>query len=168
MTKSVVRNYTGFIDGIGKLGEIDSLDLPKLTLVTDELRGGGMDGAIEVDLGIEKMEAGFSMNSYDADVFKRFGLTPGVQVPFTFRAATIGEDGEKKAVIVNLRARIKEIETGEMKPGERTMVDVMLAVDYYRHRIGAEVVNDIDPIGGVRIVNGVDQTSDIRRMLGVL
>lgn len=166
MVKNIVRNYTGFIDGLGMLGEIDELNLPKLTLITSELRGGGMDGTIEVDLGIEKMEADFTMNSYDQKVFKRFGLTPGDQVPFTFRAATIGEDGEKKAVIVTLRARIKGIETGVFKPGERTTVKVMLAVDYYRHCIGSDVVNELDPKGNVRIVNRVDQTRDVRRMLG--
>ena len=62
MIPEVLYNTNLFVDGISLQGDVPSLTLPKLTLKTDEYRAGGMDAAVELDMGMEKLEAGFLTN----------------------------------------------------------------------------------------------------------
>ena len=45
----VLKNMNLFVDGRGYAGRIDEIQLPKLTLKTEEHRAGGMDLPVEID-----------------------------------------------------------------------------------------------------------------------
>ena len=42
-TPRVLKNMNLFVDGRGYAGRVDEIELPKLTLKTEEHRAGGMD-----------------------------------------------------------------------------------------------------------------------------
>jgi Phage tail tube protein FII len=60
----ILRNFNVFVDGRGYAGKIDEITLPKLTIKTDEYRAGGMDIPINIDMGMEKLEADFTFSEY--------------------------------------------------------------------------------------------------------
>lgn len=46
-----LRFFTLFVDGENEVGKVTSVTPPKLTRKTDSYRGGGMMGAVSIDLG---------------------------------------------------------------------------------------------------------------------
>lgn len=82
----VLKNMNLFVDGRGYAGRIDEIQLPKLTLKTEEHRAGGMDLPVEIDLGMEKLEAQLTISDYDPAVFKLFGLLDNAATQITIRA----------------------------------------------------------------------------------
>ncbi len=50
MIPEVLVNTNLFVDGISFSGDVPSMTLPKIVVKTDEYRGGGMGGSIEMDM----------------------------------------------------------------------------------------------------------------------
>ena len=69
MTK-ILKNFNLFVDGRGYAGRAEEVTPPKLTIKTEELRAGGMDAPISIDLGMEKLECGFSLVEYDPNLMQ--------------------------------------------------------------------------------------------------
>ena len=115
---NILRNINLFVDGRGYAGRVAEVELPELSVMTEEYRAGGMDAPIEIDLGLEKLECSWSMSSIDDALLKRWGLAPGSSTPVTFRAALESEDGTVTAVEVRCRGQVKTVEPGTWKPGE--------------------------------------------------
>lgn len=77
MIPQTLFNTNLFVDGVSFAGDVPSLTLPKLTTKTDEYRAGGMAGAIEMDQGLEKMEASFVTKGVRRESLKHAGLADG-------------------------------------------------------------------------------------------
>jgi len=163
----ILKNLNLFVDGRGYAGNVEELSPPKLTMKTDEFRNGGMDAPVEVEMGMEKLEASFSLTNYDADVLALFGLAPGNTKPLTMRGSISSEDGTEKPVVIQLQGTLKEVDPGSWKPGERASLKVMVALRYYKHTIDEVVIHEIDVPNMIRIVNGVDQLAVTRKNLGM-
>ena len=91
----VLKNMNLFIDGRGYAGRVDEIELPKLALKTEEHRAGGMDVPLEIDLGMEKLEATLTLSDYDPELFKLYGMVANDSVAITIRGA-IQAQGETK------------------------------------------------------------------------
>lgn len=167
MIPEMLANMNLFIDGISFQGDIPSLTLPKLTLKTEEHRAGGMDMAIEMDMGMEKMEASYTSTGVRKESLKFFGLADGNAFNGTFRGTYKIQRGETKPVIVTLRGTQKEIDFGDWKPGDKAELKHSVAVTYYKLEVGGETIYEIDPVGMKRVINGVDQLASQRRDLGL-
>ena len=113
----VLKNMNLFVDGRGYAGRVDEIQLPKLTLKTEEHRAGGMDIPVEIELGMEKLEAQLTISDYDPEVFKLFGLLDFSESQITLRGAIQAQGSEAKPVIVHLRGGWKELESSNWKPG---------------------------------------------------
>ena len=50
-TPRVLRGFDVFVDGRGYAGKVEELELPKLSIKTEEFRAGGMDVPVELDMG---------------------------------------------------------------------------------------------------------------------
>lgn len=167
MLNDILKNMNLFVDGRGYAGNVEELTPPKLTMKTEEFRNGGMDAPVEVEMGMDKLEASFSLTQYDASVLKIFGLAPGNTKPLTFRGSLAGEDGVEKPVVIQLQGMLKEVDQGSWKPGDKATLKGSVAVRYYKHTINGEVVHEIDALNMIRIVNGVDQLAVTRKNLGM-
>ncbi|WP_445677609.1 phage major tail tube protein [Pseudomonas putida] len=167
MIPEMLANMNLFVDGVSFQGDIPSLTLPKLTLKTEEHRAGGMDMAIEMDMGMEKMEASYTSTGVRKESLKFFGLADGNAFNGTFRGTYKIQKGETKPVIVTLRGTQKEIDFGDWKPGDKAELKHTVAVTYYKLEVGGEVIYEIDPVGMKRVINGVDQLASQRRDLGL-
>ncbi|MDH5179761.1 MAG: phage major tail tube protein [Gammaproteobacteria bacterium] len=167
MITDVLKNMALFIDGRGYAGKADEIVPPKLTLKTEEYRAGGMDAPIEVDMGMEKLEASFTLSAFDKEVLKLFGLAAGNQVPMTFRSALEAEDGTITPVVMSMRGKIREVDMGTWKSGEKATLKVTMGLHYYKLTHGQDVVHEIDVENMIRMVNGTDQLANQRSALGI-
>jgi uncharacterized protein len=159
---SVLKAFSVFIDGRGYAGKCDTATLPKVSLKTEEHRGGGMDGSVELDMGMEKLEASATF----AELLGEIVSLVGTRKPMTLRGSIEGPDGVKPCIAV-IRGLWKEADPGDWKPGEKGALKVMCAPDYYKLTIGGRVEYDIDVAAGVRIIGGVDQLAGRRAALGI-
>lgn len=165
--RNVRKNINLYVDGRGQAGQIEEYNAPKLELKTEEFRAGGMHGPLEITMGHEKLECDFSLIGYDPDVLANFGVTEGRQIGFTARQALESYDGTVTAVIHNMRGKIKSIDPGTSKPGERASLKISMALSYYKETHGIRVIHEVDVENMVFTSNGIDLLSGIRAALGI-
>jgi P2 family phage contractile tail tube protein len=178
MLPKILKNFNAFVDGKGFAGRIEEIQLPKLTLKTEEFRAGGMDVPVQIDLGMEKMEAELTFAEYDPDMFRLFGITGGstsggnAGISFTLRGG-MQSTGSAESVVINLRGIIKELDAGTWKAGEKSTLKCIVAAHYYRLTIGGgsaannhELI-EIDAENMIRKINGSDQLSSLRSAIGI-
>ncbi len=167
MIIDILRNINMFVDGRGYAGQVDEVVPPKLTVKTEEFRAGGMDGAVEIDQGLEKLEATLKTSGIDRTLLEQWGVNSGARVAITLRGALQSEDGTVRAVVVRLRGRVKEIDWGTWKPGEKVPMTAMVSVWYYKLEHAGAVIHEVDVENMIRIVNGTDQLEALRTALAV-
>lgn len=167
MIPEVLYNTNLFVDGISLQGDVPSLTLPKLTLKTEEHRVGGMDVPVELDMGMEKQEAGFTTTGVRRESLKMFGLADGSGFNGVFRGAFKGLKGKVTPVIVTLRGLLKEVDMGDWKSGDKAEVKHNVALTYYKLEVDGRLIYEIDALGMKRVINGVDQLAAQRSALGL-
>lgn len=165
--RDVLKNLNLFVDGKGFAGQLQEFNPPKLALVTEEFRGGGMDMPVELTMGMEKLECDFTLISYDRDVLSALGVAEGSTLPLVVREALESFDGTVTPVVHTMRGKIKELDSGTHKPGEVAPLKGTMALTYYKLTHGGATVIELDPENMVRIVNGTDVLSAIRSALGI-
>jgi len=166
--ENILKNLNLFVDGRGFAGKVTEIELPKLTMKTSEYRAGGMDAPVEVEMGMEKLETTFTLNGYDPEVLKLFGLAPGNSKSLTLRGTLINQEtGVQQPILINLRGMMREVDMGTWKPGEDATLKISVALTYYKLAHNGVVIYEIDPAGMKRIINGVDQLLQTRIHLGV-
>jgi len=165
--RDVLKNLNLFVDGRGYAGQVEEFNPPKLTLKTEEFRGGGMDLPIDITMGMEKLMGDFSLISFDRDVLSLFGVTEGAVVPFVVRGALESFDGTVTKVIHPMRGKITELDEGTWKAGEKPSLKVSVSLRYYKLQHGDTTVHEIDAENMVRIINGVDALAAVRAALGI-
>ncbi|AHC82700.1 hypothetical protein X970_12005 [Pseudomonas monteilii SB3101] len=163
----ILANTNLFVDGKSFQGDVPSLTLPKLALKMEEYRPGGMDMPIEMDVGMEKMEANFTTTGVRGDSLKFFGLADGNAFNGVFRGSFKIQKGQTLAVVVTLRGALKELDMGDWKAGDKAELKHGIAVTYYKLEVGGEVIYEIDPVGMKRVIDGVDQLASQRVDLGL-
>ena len=165
--RDVRKNINLFVDGRGYAGQVEEFNAPKLALKTEEFRGGGMDAPVELTMGMEKLESDFSLISFDRDVLSLFGVAEGSQVPFVAREALESWDGTITTVVHTMRGKIRKMDPGTSKAGDKPSLKIEVALAYYKLQHGDRVIHEIDVENMVRIVDGVDSLAGIRAALGI-
>ncbi|UVC28814.1 phage major tail tube protein [Pantoea sp. SOD02] len=151
-------------------GLIESVTLPKVTRKFEKYRGGGMAGAVDIDMGLDDgaLDTEFTCGGVEAKLFKQMGTltVDGVQLRFT---GSIQRDdtGEVQAVELVVRGRHKELDSGEWKTGESSTTKVSGTNSYAKLTINGEVLYEIDLVNMVHIVDGVDLMEAHRNALGL-
>lgn len=163
---NVIKNAACFVNGTSYIGEAEDLTPPKLTLKMEEYRGGGMDVPVEIDMGMEKMEASFVLTNFDKKVLSLFGVKPSQNQSLVFKAAGQSVDGTVTSYCYEMRGVIKEMDSGALKAGEKAVLTCSMAVQYYKLTVGKEVIHEIDAVNMTRVINGVDQLKEMREALG--
>jgi len=165
--RNVRKNINLFVDGRGYAGNIEEYNAPKLELLTEEFRGGGMHGAVELTMGHEKLECDFSMISYDAELLTQFDVREGFRTQLTARQALESIDGTVIPVVHYMRGKVKAIDPGTSKPGEKPTTKFTMALSYYKEVHGGRVVHEVDVEGMKFVKDGVDVLAAIRTAIGI-
>lgn len=167
MIPQTLTNFNLFVDGKGFAGQAAQLTLPKLKIKAEDYRAGGMDVPIKMDLGMEAMEAGFTVNGISKDVLKFFGLADQTAFNGVFRGAFKDQKGAVVPAIVTFKGLLQELDMGDWKPGEKSETKFTVGLSYYKLEVEGATVYEIDPTGMIRIVDGTDQLTEIRSAIGM-
>ncbi|WP_168232300.1 phage major tail tube protein [Pseudomonas veronii] len=167
MIPEMLTNCVMFVDGVSFSGDVPSMTLPKLSIKTEEYRGGGMSGPVDLPTGLEKLEAAFTTNGVRKEALKFFGLADQTACNLVFRGSFKGQKGTVKSVTVTLRGSLKEVDMGDWKPGDKAEIKHAVAVTYYKLEIDGRVMYEIDFANMVQVINGVDQLAAERSALGL-
>lgn len=162
----MLKNMTLFNDGVNLMGEVAEVALPKLSRKFEEYRGGGMNGSVDTDHGIEKLEMQWKCGGLMEQVLKQFGTLTHNGVMLRFAGAYKRDDSAAvDSVQVVVRGRHKEIDPGTAKGGEKGEFSVTSSLSYYKLTINNVDVIEIDIINMIEKVNGVDLLAAQRRAL---
>jgi len=167
MIPEMLSNCAMFVDGVSFAGDVPSMTLPKLTVKTEEYRGGGMSGPVDMATGLEKLDAAFTTNGVRREALKYFGLSDMTACNVVFRASFKGQKGTVKPVVVTLRGGIKEVDMGDWKPGDKSEIKHSMSVAYYKLEVDGRVIYEIDFANMVQVIDGVDQLAADRSALGL-
>ena len=159
-----IRNFNGFIDGIGYAGLMIEAKLPELKLKTGGFRGAGMDAPIAIDLGMEAMQAECTLAEWRPELVQMFGTRQRM----TLRPTAAGEaDFSADEIVASLGGRWSVVNYGDLKTGDDVPMKLTLEVDYYRMLHNGEELFEIDVQAGKRVIGGVDQLAEQRRAMGL-
>lgn len=156
-----------FIDGNNYRGQVTEVTQPKLAIKSEEYRSGGMIGAVDVDLGLEKLEAEIKMGGYMTELFRQFGKNiSDVQLRFT-GAYQQDDSGEVTPIEIVMRGRFTEIDPGNSKTGDDTEQTFKASLTYYKLIENSRDVVEIDMLNMIYIVDGDDKLADHRAAIGI-
>ena len=163
----VLKNMNLFVDGRGYAGRIDEIQLPKLTLKTEEHRAGGMDCPIKMGMGMEALEASFTMAGISKDVLVFFGVADDTAFNGNFRGAFKDQKGAVVAAVVTFRGMLEEVDPGSWKAGDKAEAKFNAALSYYKLEIDGAVVHELGPVNCIRMINGKDEAAAERAAIGL-
>lgn len=165
--RDVIKNFNVFVDGRGYAGQAEEFNAPKLTLKTEEFRAGGMLAPIKLTMGMEAMDADFTLIAFDRNVLALFSVVEGQQVPFVCRQALESYDGTITPVVHTMTAKILEIDQGTSKAGDKPALKIATNLSYYKLEHGGVVIHEIDVENMIQVLNGVDLMAATRAALGM-
>jgi P2 family phage contractile tail tube protein len=161
-----LKNLNAFINGASYLGIIGEFEEPKLVIATDDWRGGGMLGTVKLDRGLEGMEASLTMGGHEAELIRNFGTTSVEGVRVRLVGAYQADDGSAaQAVEIYIGGRFTEIDLGKAKAKDGTEHKYKVPLNYYRRVVDGVVELEIDMVGGIFEVDGVDRYAEIMAIL---
>lgn len=169
LTPRVLKNFNLFVQGRGNAGRADSLSLPEISVKTDDHRAGGMDTETEIDMGLEKLSAKFSISDPDPLILGLVGNMNGNSARLVARGSFVRDsDNTRVAVVAEMVGRLKKGGFGDWKAGDKSGQEYEMGVNYYKLTVGGVEVYEIDVENMVRRILGVDQLAGIRADIGII
>lgn len=163
---SKLKNFRVYNDGNNYQGIIAEVTLPKITILMEDWRGGGMLGAVKVDMGLEAMEIEFTNGGLVKQILRQMGTTTVDGCLLRFVGAYQADDtGTVDRVEVVVRGRPQEIDMGNAKAGEDTEHKAKWPISYYKLAINGRTEIEIDMLNSKFIVDGVDRYAEIMKAL---
>ena len=159
-------NINAYADGEGFLGVVSEFEQPKLTIATEDWRGGGMLGPVKLDKGLEGMEATVTMGGHEKSLIRKFGTTSAEGVRLRLVAAYRADDGSAaQHVEIYIGGRFTEIDFGKDKPGDATEHKYTAPLAYYRRVVDGRTEVEVDMLAGIFMVDGYDRYAEIMAIL---
>lgn len=166
MSDYIFTNMNVSVDGRGYAGKVEDWTPPVPAFTTEEFRAGGMDAAIDIIMGMEKLTTSMNFVGIQPEIIKGLGVVAGGVLPLTGRAVLEDIDGTVHPALVQMRARITKTDFGTWKSGQKAMLSIEATLLSYGFTIDGEEMIFIDKPNMVRRIGGVDQLAQHRRALG--
>ncbi|RYG20459.1 MAG: phage major tail tube protein [Caulobacteraceae bacterium] len=148
------------------LGEVTTFTRPPMAITTEAHKGGGMLGEVQLQLGLEAMEAEVKFGGDQTALNAEFGHPRIDGSMLRFVGAYQRDDtGVVTTVEITTRGRYTEIDRGDDEKGGKTEASYKLALVYYKEVVNGRVAFEIDFLKGIWIVNGVDRWKEIREAI---
>jgi P2 family phage contractile tail tube protein len=165
---SKLKQLMMFNDGEAFIGETVSITPPKLARKFEEYRAGGMSRAVKVDMGGEALEMEAVYGGPMRQILRQYGQLNLSGVQQRFVGSHQNDDtGLVDVVEIVTRGRHEEIDMGEWKPGEDTEFKVKSQLSYFKLTWNGVVEVEIDVLGMIEIVGGVDLMVEHRSAMGL-
>lgn len=163
---SKLKNMLVATNGQPHAGEASKVKLPVLSRDMDEYKAGGMLGPVKWDKGMKAIEIEHEYGGLVPSIFSGFGSTrvDGEMIRFT-GAYQSDSAGGYDSVEVIVRGRHEEIDMGDAEVGGDTKQTVKTTCSYYKLSVNRRVLVEIDMIGMICIIDGVDRAAELREAL---
>jgi P2 family phage contractile tail tube protein len=166
-----VKQLNIFTDGTNWIGEAEDFTFAKLSRKFEAYRGGGMGGAVNIDMGLDDsaLDTSFTMGGYSAEIIGKMGHSKIDGVALRFAGSIQRDDvGEVQSVEVVTRGRLKEIDWGTAKVGDNSQAKVSMVNTYYKLTVAGRVIHEIDLLNMIEIgPDGVDRMAEHRKAIGL-
>jgi len=163
-----LKHFNLFGNGDNWQGQIASLTLPPLVRQMEEFRGGGMNAPVDIDHGMEKLEFQWTPAGLIPELFDNFGTSQLDKDMLRFAGSYQRDDtAETVPVEIVVRGRHREINMGDAESGSDNTQSITTTVSYYKLTIAGEEVVEIDVIGMVEKIRGVDRLKEHRNNIGL-
>lgn len=163
----LLKNFNLYVDGRGYAGNVDEVQLPALTVVTEDYRAGGLDAPISLDMGMEKLEATFKVSRFDRNLITKWGVSVGARIPLIVRGGLESLDGSVVPVVVKLSGTIQSMEMDAFAPGGKVGITFKFCATSYSYTQDGETLIDIDIPNMKRVIGGVDRLAAMRKAIGL-
>jgi P2 family phage contractile tail tube protein len=162
-----LKNMRLFGDGENYLGKAKALALPKLAITGEGYRGAGMLSEVETDMGLEKLELEVTYGGFMREILRQFGVTKLDGTMLRFVGAYQADDNASvQAGELVVRGRHREIDPGNAEVGKDTEWKVKSALTYIKWTVDGAVEVEIDVLGMIYMIGGIDRYAEIRAALG--
>ncbi|MFN3675424.1 MAG: phage major tail tube protein [Sphingomonas pseudosanguinis] len=157
-----------FNEGQAFIGETVSITPPKLVRKLEDYRAGGMDRPIKIDMGGEPLEMEAVYGGPMRPILAQYQMlgVGGVYQRFVGSYQDDGAGSFHKIEMVT-RGRHEEIDLGEWKPGEAGEFKVKSQLSYLKITMDDVELCEIDVLGMISRVNGVDMMAPHRSAFGL-
>ncbi|MCJ9428539.1 phage major tail tube protein [Kordiimonas marina] len=162
----ILKNFNAFVKGVGYAGIADEAKVPDLAIKTEDYRGAGMGGDMEIDQGMDKMDMEVTMSGREPGVLEYFGLANGASAGIRLVGAEQAPDGSVRKCEYEGEGILKKVDGPTLKAGAKGPVKFTLNCRHYKETIDGKVIVEIDIIAGTRKINGVDQNAAINQAIG--
>ncbi len=115
---ALLKNMNVKFSGADFTGKVEEVTPPKISYKTEEVRLSGMLAPLEVDVGLEKLEASFKMLEQTYEAYLAAGLNPTGFVTAIVLGNLERQGGPRESVECVIRGWIKKIEPGTWKAGD--------------------------------------------------
>ena len=106
-----LKNFDVTLSAFSFTQRAEEVTLPKVTVKTEEWRGAGMDAPIEIDMGLEKLEATIKFADLDPAQFLSLGINQGTAINGAIIKGSVQRQGEEAiSVTALLTGFIKELD----------------------------------------------------------
>ena len=165
---AVLKNFNVFVDGDSYAGVAKTLSLPEIAKTTEEFRGAGMIGSIDLDMGFEKLDATITYTGIDIRHFAQLAKCAVDAVPIRFVGAYERQDTCQHVVReVYMRGSVTNMQLGDQELGSINEQDLTYSVTYLRVVDDGVELLELDVVNGIFNVGGIDKTSEINNLLGL-
>ncbi|MDL0089957.1 phage major tail tube protein [Campylobacter gastrosuis] len=161
MTKA--QAFTGanfFIDGVGLLGEVVDIELPKIEAETIESSSG--IGKVEVTLPtIKPLSVKVSVNNLNELYFNL--LDQSKTQKFYVKANATNSEGDNTQLIATFEGKIKSMSGAKIEFNKEANFDFEANVTFYKLEVGGKTQILYDAFNNAYEVGGFDLFSTIRK-----
>ncbi|WP_175253467.1 phage major tail tube protein [Pseudomonas sp. BMW13] len=165
-----LKNQNIFNDANSYQGIAKTITLPDLTRKLEAWRGAGMDGGVGADLGMgdDLLKIEWTVGGLDLISLRQFGITNASGVALRWAGAYQQDDnGAVTKVEVVARGRHETYSFGDAEAGEDTEHTITTACTYYKLVVDGVEEIEIDILGMIFKVNGVDILAEQRAAIGL-
>ncbi|WP_412058609.1 phage major tail tube protein [Bartonella sp. DGB2] len=92
----LLKHFNLYLDGRSYLGRVDSVTLPNLTVQVESHRAAGMNGPVEIELGLDVMTMQMVISDYDPKLLTLFS-TPNT--PLILRGSVQAQGSKEEPVV---------------------------------------------------------------------
>ena len=160
-----------FLNGDNWVGVAEDFTPAKLSRKFEGYRGGGMGGAVNIDMGLDDgaLDVSFTFGGYGEELLRCMGEPKADGTSIRFAGSVQRDDtGEVVAAEIVCRGRFKELDRGTLKSGDNTQAKVNMVCTYYKEIVNGQVIHEIDIINMIEIgPDGVDRMAEHRKAIGL-
>ena len=166
-TPKVVTSWDLSVDGVGFLGKAESIQLPEVEEITEEIRGAGSAGPRKIPMGVKLGDCTLKSLEITPLFYQLFGLS-GDAAGLICKAAMRAEMGKEVPLVAILHGRFNKISMDAFEVGKIPRQESILTPVRYSLTIGnqpalvVDLENDKWNLAGAN-----DLTSGIKNLLGI-